>query len=46
MHDLRAHPEINALSTLMFMAVLILLVIINLRQARQDARRKRQGLRP
>ena len=26
--------------------LLILLVIINLRQARQDARRKRQGLRP
>ena len=42
----RVSPEINALSTLMFMAVLILLVIINLRQARQDARRKRQGLRP
>ena len=42
----RVSPEINALSTLMFMAVLILLVVLNLRQARQDARRERQGLRP
>ena len=33
----RVSPEINALSTLMFVAVLILLVVINLRQARQDA---------
>ena len=41
----RVSPEINALSTLMFMAVLILLVVINLRQARQDQRRKRQALR-
>ncbi len=32
----RVSPEINALSTLMFVAVLILLVIINLRQARQE----------
>ena len=36
----RVSPEINALSTLMFVAVLLLLVVINLRQARQDARRK------
>ena len=36
----RVSPEINALSTLMFVAVLLLLVIINLRQARQDARRQ------
>lgn len=34
----RVSPEINALSTLMFVAVLVLLVVINLRQARQDAR--------
>ena len=38
-------PEINALSTLMFVAVLLLLVVINLRQARQEQRRKRQALR-
>ena len=36
----RVSPEINALSTLMFVAVLLLLVVINLRQARQDAKRK------
>ena len=41
----RVSPEINALSTLMFVAVLILLVVINLRQARQEERRKRQALR-
>ena len=33
----RVSPEINALSTLMFVAVLALLIIINLRQARQEA---------
>ena len=33
----RVSPEINALSTLMFVAVLALLIIINLRQARQDS---------
>ena len=37
----RVSPEINALSTLMFVAVLILLVAINLRQARQEAARTR-----
>ena len=46
----RVSPEINALSTLMFVAVLALLVIINLRQARQDARdsgrRKAPGRAP
>ena len=43
----RVSPEINALSTLMFVAVLALLIIINLRQARQDsaaaARRRMAG---
>ena len=43
-------PEINALSTLMFVAVLVLLVVINLRQARQNARdsgrRKARAGRP
>ncbi len=41
-------PEIKALSTLMFVAVLILLVIINLRQARQEsaaARRRHAAAR-
>ena len=41
----RVSPEINALSTLMFVAVLALLVAINVRQARQDAARRRE-LRP
>ncbi|WP_409968167.1 ABC transporter permease [Bengtsoniella intestinalis] len=35
-------PEINAISTLLFVSVLLLLVIINIRQARQEALRKRQ----
>ena len=41
-------PKINALSTIMFVAVLALLIIINLRQTRQEAarRRKRAALRP
>lgn len=39
----RVSPEINALSTLMFLAVLALLVIINLRESRQQAHtRKRE----
>ena len=41
----RVSPEINALSTLMFLAVLILLVVINLRQARQEQRRKPRAVR-
>ena len=41
-------PEINAISTLLFISVLALLVIVNLRQARQDsaARRQRATLTP
>ncbi len=35
-------PEINAISTLLFVSVLLLLIIINVRQARQEALRKRQ----
>ena len=46
----KVSPEINALSTLMFVAVLILLIIINLRQARQDsaaaARRRAAARQP
>ena len=38
----RVSPEINALSTLMFVAVLVLLIAINVRQARQDAARQRE----
>lgn len=36
----RVSPEINALSTIMFVAVLILLVVINLRQKRELAKNK------
>ena len=32
----RISPEINAISTLLFSTVLILLVVINMRQARQE----------
>ena len=35
-------PKINAISTLLFVSVLILLVIINVRQARQDEKAKKQ----
>lgn len=35
-------PEINAISTLLFVAVLALLVIVNLRQARQDSAARHQ----
>ena len=46
----KVSPEINALSTLMFVAVLLLLIIINLRQARQDsaaaARRRAAARQP
>ena len=37
----RVSPEINALSTILFLTVLILLVIINVREMRQEERRKR-----
>lgn len=44
----RISPEINAISTLLFVSVLVLLVIVNLRQARQDteSRRYRAALTP
>jgi spermidine/putrescine transport system permease protein len=35
-------PEINAISTLLFASVLILLILINIRQSRQDRLAKRQ----
>ena len=41
-------PEINALSTLMFLVVLALLLTVNIRQARQEtaALRRRAKLNP
>lgn len=39
----RVSPEINALSTLMFSAVVVLMVIINLRQAHQSRIEKQKG---
>jgi len=42
----RISPEINALSTIMFLAVLILLLTINIRQSRQeDQLKKKERLR-
>jgi spermidine/putrescine transport system permease protein len=35
-------PEINAISTLLFVAVLILLAIVNIRESRQERLRARQ----
>ncbi len=39
----RVSPEINALSTLLFVVVVTLLVIVNVRQTRQDKRRMVHG---
>jgi spermidine/putrescine transport system permease protein len=38
----RISPEINAISTLLFVAVLTLLILVNLRQGRQDMARRRR----
>jgi spermidine/putrescine transport system permease protein len=38
----RVTPEINAVSTLLFAAVLILLVIINVREVNQEKRKARE----
>ena len=38
----RVSPEINALSTIMFVTVLILLIVVNLRQKRDDEKLKMQ----
>jgi len=38
----RISPEINALSTILFLAVLILLITINIRQSRQEEQLKRK----
>ena len=39
----RVSPEINAISTLLFAAVLLLLVIVNVREARAERAAKRRG---
>ena len=39
----RISPKINAVSTLLFVTVLLLLVIVNLREAGQERRRKHPG---
>ncbi len=39
----RISPEINALSTLMFLTVLLLLVVVNIRQTRQDRAQRRKA---
>ncbi len=39
------YPDINALSTLMFGAVLILLILINVREARQEKKDRKKGVR-
>lgn len=40
----KVSPEINALSTILFVSVLSLLVIINIREARQERRAKKNNL--
>ena len=40
----RISPEVNAVSTLLFVTVLILLVIINVREARQERAAEKQRL--
>ena len=40
----RISPEVNAVSTLLFITVLILLVIINVREARQERAAAKQRL--
>jgi spermidine/putrescine transport system permease protein len=39
----RISPEINALSTILFLTVLILLIIINVRELRQEDKLKRSA---
>ncbi|MBQ8851065.1 MAG: extracellular solute-binding protein, partial [Oscillibacter sp.] len=42
----RVSPEVNAISTLLFLTVLVLLVIVNLREAKAEQRRARQASLP
>jgi spermidine/putrescine transport system permease protein len=37
----RISPEINALSTILFLSVLVLLIIINIREVRQEEKLKK-----
>jgi len=39
----RISPEINALSTILFLSVLLLLIIVNIRTAQQDKKLKERG---
>jgi len=39
----RISPEINALSTVLFLCIMVLLIIINVRQARDEHRAKKAG---
>lgn len=42
----RITPEVNAVSTLLFLSVLVLLVLNNVREVRQERRAERQEIRP
>ncbi len=42
----RITPEVNAVSTLLFLSVLVLLVLNNVREVRQERRAQRQDVRP
>ena len=42
----RITPEVNAVSTLLFLSVLVLLVLNNVREIRQEQREARQEMRP
>jgi spermidine/putrescine transport system permease protein len=39
----RISPEINALSTILFLSVLVLLIIINVREVRQEEKLKKSA---
>jgi spermidine/putrescine transport system permease protein len=39
----RISPEINALSTILFLTVLSLLIIINIREAKQEDKQKKSA---
>ena len=40
----RVQPDINALSTIMFVVVLVLLVLINVRQAKEENKNRKRGI--
>lgn len=42
----RITPEVNAISTLLFVSVLVLLIINNIREARQEKRQAKKNTRP